>query len=257
MEYDAVIALSKNEWNGRASVQAMIHDIKVNYRSSSYSDLLDSMNDKFMLSYSQGFYSDENAYPIKTDYDFLTKMLSESSFSTLVLSMDKASTYKLMEIAEVHFDDLEIRVSEIEPEKLNYNTLVIAPDIERINFNGYDNVFIISEFDASNMYNSLHTNGKVYIIGDYIKTENTCSLELSRLRELYVEIKKSILDGRAAGFIRGEGTAKLWEARMSLRIFKEADLIEYSLAENKFMLTDKKKTDIMQSGTYKRLQAGE
>ncbi len=254
LKYDAIISVQKNEWNGRISVQAQIHDIKTS--NESINDFYKNKNDRFNLSISQGLYGNKQKEYIMCDYTQLREIASKCLFSNLILAVDKDSVINIKNQIPDVYESFDVRFSYIEEEKVNYNTLVIAPDFEMLKFIDYDNIFVISNFDISNMFNSLRPKGKVYIISDNKKMNRDFNLNVNRLREIFVNLKQSILAGNFLEFIEGSDNIKLWEARAALRIFRECGLVKYNISDKKIMLTNKNKADITKSETYIKMQAG-
>ncbi len=254
LRYDAIISIQKNEWNNRVSVQSVMRDVKLS--EEGLNKHLLNQKEFFLLSASQGLYGGEGDGHNKSNYRNLEDHLINCPFSTLILAIDEDSVAILKNNMPDKFNELDLRMRYIEDGKINFNTLVIAPDFERLNFMSYDNIFIISKFDITKMFNSLRTKGKVYIISDYKKRTNFFTLDKDRLREIFVGMKQAISRGKISEFINGNDKIVLWEARAALRIFRESGLVKYSINEEKIVLTDKNKADITKSKTFIMMQAG-
>ena len=258
MCYDAVISPQKNEWNGRTSVQAVIRDIKPTASDECLDKIIGSNEAAFELSRSQAFYGGVYAEPEQANFMELKEKLHNSAFSTAILAVDGYSITALREALGEEFLALDIRSKDIEAAKTNYNTLIIAPDIESIDLNAYKNVYIVCEYGTKGIYKALRAQGKVYIISEYKSSgDATYKLDIQKLRNIYLELKKAILGRNNDVFINGTADIALWEARAALKIFKESGLMEYDINKKEFMLTDKKKTDITKSTTFKSMQAGD
>ena len=258
ISYDAVISPQKNEWNGRASVQAVIRDIKPSVSKECLDKVVKINESSFELSCSQAFYGGDSLYKEEAKFSELKQKLKMSAFSTAILAMDEYAVNTVSKALGQEFLTLDVRFKDIEKAKTNYNTLIIAPDIERIDLSAYKNVYIVCEYGTKAMYKALRAQGKVYIISEYKRTGGKeYNLDIARLRDIYLKVKKATLNRNNDVLIKGTTDIVLWESRAALRIFRESGLVEYDINKKEFMLTDKKKTDITKSATFTNMQAGD
>jgi len=258
MKYDAIVSPQINEWNGKSSVQAVIRDIKPSFDENIWDEVLNLEEKAFKLSLSQAYYAGGGIETANANYEDLFNALDENDFSVMILAVDSISANNLKETLGKRFESLDVRLRHIEENKTNYNTLVLAPDIEMMNLEDYKHVFIVSEYAIGGMYKALQAKGKVYIISDY-KTldKKRFEMDIIRLREIYLTLKKAILNKSIDTVLGGNREIESWQARAGLRIFKEAGLIEYDMYNMNFVLADKKQVDITQSETFKNMQIGE
>ncbi len=256
LKYDAVISPQRNNWNGKSAVQAIVQSIKPIYTENMMKELIAQKENEFELSISQMYYEGKGEVTVKKDYEYLASCLKQSAFSTLILAIDPHSANEVIKKLDKNLEELNIRFGKIENEKSNYNTLVIAPDVEMLNCRGYKNIFVISRHVVEDSFKTLQCEGKVYIINDYQNNELVYNLNINRLREIYLIAKKALLVKNYELFFKGNSQVKLWEIRAGIKIFKEVQLMDYDFNSNKFALTDKVKVDITSSNTYKNFLAG-
>ena len=255
--YSAVVSAQINEWNGSKSVQAVIEDIKPRFSDSDWESIVYGLGESFELTQSQGYYAGNGGVPHeKCMYGGLYENIKLNAFSSLILAVDDESAMRIKKELGALFDTLEIGIKHMSKTKSHANMIVVAPDIETLDFDGYDKVYIVSHNKLDGLYNSLKLSGKVYIISDNISSDKKYGLTIEKLRELYVGYKNAVMSGSAQVFVQGSAGAKLWEARAALKIFEETGLAKYKLNENKFMITDKKSVDITKSATYNNMKAG-
>ena len=256
--YDAIISPQKNEWNGRASVQAVLRDIKPSVSDVCLDKVISSNEAAFKLTRSQALYGGSGAEPEQADFLELKEELNKSAFSTAILAIDEYAVSTLSEALGEAFSALDIRFIDIEEAKTIYNTLIIAPDIDCLDLSAYKNVYIVCRNGTKGIYKALRAQGKVYIISEYKSTGGEVyNLGIARLRDIYLEFKKAVLGRNNDVLINGTADIAAWEARAALKIFKESGLMEYDIKKMDFMLTGKKKTDITKSTTFKNMQAGD
>ena len=247
--------INKNEWNDKTYLQALIKDIKIKVEENIY---LQKYEDYFKLTLSQSLYFGEHNEKYDISLDDVKYKIDNSVFGKLIAVTD----IEAMKIAQKSFgesiENLDIRINSLEKDKTNTNTLLIAPDIETLNTSQYDEVFILSTYDVKDKYNLLHTQSKVYIINhnNIKKIIDEFCLDVDKLRRLFINIKKSIINNTVDNELLRDDEFSIWEKRAAVKIFMESGLIIKNKTKPIYLLTNKKKADIEKSETYKNFCRG-
>lgn len=258
-KFDAIISPNINKWNGRASVQAQIRDIKLAITdTSAWESYIADLDNSFDLTLSQSMYAGNTLIDNVTSLNDVLDDMKNTTFGRLVLVLDKETAMDSFKTLESLINIVDIRIGNIEEGKLNTNTILIAPDMENLDTTKYDKVYLFSTYKTEGLYKSLHDEHKMIIIRDYINhemTDNYC-IDINRLREIYKEIRSLAINFKLDNSVDGTNNIECWEMRIALKIFIEVGLIKKRDSVLKYTLMNKKRVNIEDSKTYQNMQEG-
>ncbi|MCK5128499.1 MAG: hypothetical protein KAQ68_01495, partial [Clostridiales bacterium] len=253
-KYRTIVSINKNEWNGRTSLQAQIKDIKPSIHKDVGNKDLEHAYD---LSLSQGLYGSLDTVFEEIVIDQIKEKIQSSIFGKLLLVLDKDAEKKCLSLFDNEIDILDVRFETIEKEKINTNTILFAPDIQENDFSKYGEIYLLSSYDIKGCYKLLHDYNNVYIINNHNRGLNSkFTLDLKKLREIFVIIKSEIKSNKIDSFINGTKQYEKWEIRIALQIFSEVGLIKVQKRKPRYILTDIKKVKVENSITYITIQEG-
>lgn len=256
-KYNAIISAGLNEWKGRLSIQAQIHDIKLTISDDeAWFKYIENLKEEFDLTLSQCLYLKESSISNKINTKEVIKRIKDTAFGALILILDINAAKNAFNLFGDIINTLDIITANLEDDKLNFNTMLIAPDIKNLDLNNYDEVYILTSYEINSCFKSLHDQNKMYIISDINKMKFTYSyiIDLERLRKIYLIVRNSIVNNSLDSIICGSDNMKKWEIHMALKIFEEVNLLNYDSNNKKYTLTNIKKVDIEKSSTYQKIK---
>ncbi|MEX1376620.1 MAG: single-stranded-DNA-specific exonuclease RecJ [Eubacteriales bacterium] len=250
---DILIEPSENIWNGYSSIQGMMQGIKARFNSADdFRKYLDSISDGFTASSVQAALMDGEGKFTSAEYSDIASSLSESDYSTLIIAEDKSSAEKIID--NLGFDvisKLNISTNVLDFSTTGKNTLLLAPELEKLKSKWYSHIFYVSSHKSTHVVKTLskllHHNIQMVIM-DSIYKDRLITKE--RLREIYSLIKRAVSRDSSINPLDKCDILgiKRYEMIIAIDAFKESGLLEE--AENVYIMGSETKKEIETTKAY-------
>ena len=245
---------SENVWNGYSSVQGMIQGIKGRFKNSEdFTKYIDDISDSFTASSVQAALSEGDTEYTVAAYNNILSSISESDYSTLIIAEDAVSAKNLID--NIGFDaisKLNISTGVLDFSAMGKNTLLLAPQIEKLKSKWYSKVFYISNHNSAHIVKTLskllHDNIQMVIMDSIYKER---LITKHRLREIYSIIRNVLLRDAGIDLLDKCDILKInrYEMLIALDIFKETELLAQN--EDGYILVSETTKDIEKTKAYR------
>ena len=227
---DILIEPTENIWNGYSSVRGVMQGITSHFASQSdYFNYIDSIKDNFVSSSLQAALIDNEYDCNQADYDDVLKSLKESDYSTLIIVEDAHSAKEIVKhLGYECISTLKLSLKTLDLSTMGTNTLLLAPELEKIKSKWYSQIYYISQYShghvGKTLSKSLHHKVQMVIM-DSIYKNSLISIE--RLRKIYSKIKRTVTSNPSMSLL-SQCTPldiKRYEMILAIDIFTEIGLL--------------------------------
>lgn len=249
-----LIEPTENIWNGYSSMQGMMQGINSHFTNQSdYINYVKSLQEDFVSSSLQAALTADDCDYQPANYSNIKKSLEESDYSTLIIVENLESAENIVNFLGYDVvSRLKLSTKTLDLSTMGRNTLLLAPEIDKIKSKWYSQIYYISSFNhgqvSKTLSKSLHHKVQMVIM-DSIYKDNLISIE--RLREIYGKIKSAVKSNPSLNLLEQyvQLNIKRYEMILALDIFREIGLL--SKEGSDYIISTETTKNIEESKGYK------
>ena len=254
MVCDILIEPSENNWNGYSRMQGMMQTVSGNFiNQDDYFRYIDKIEDAFISSSVQAELIMGN-YDYKTaSYDDILSSLAKSDYSTLIIAEDSYSAKSLVnKLGYEILSKINISTKVIDSSAMGKNTILLAPEMEKIKSKWYSHIYYISSYNhgqvGKTLSKSLHHDIQMVIMDSIYKDR---LITKDRLRTIYGIIKKAVNNNSVLSLLDDYKQLNIerYEMLIAIDIFSEIGLLKKE--DSGYIINSKTTKDIEESRGYK------
>ncbi len=255
MACDIVIEPSENVWNGYSSVQCITQAVKSGFENGAdYERYISKIHEDFTSSSIQAKLSDGKSPEYRAaDFNDILSSISAGDYSTLIIIEDITSAKNLLN--NLGYDvikNLNISTKIPDNSTMGKNTLLLAPEFEKIQSKWYSDIYYISSYNHVQVYESLakslHHDIQMVIMNNIYKGS---LITIDRLRIIYSAIRKAVNKNPMISLLDDCQSLKIKRSEMliAINIFTETGLLKRENGE--YTVNAQTEKDIQKSRAFK------